>query len=135
MVYNDQWLAIWSVFHGELVFLSKKLLVHRIHANHNSQMLAGISNSKEYYEKKLVKDNSFLRYIIEHIPLARKAYALDVQWCHARMSYHYNKGIKNFWRLWKLRKIRYNITCFELILPIIPDRLLLYLLRWLRRNT
>jgi len=134
MVYHDQWLAIWSAFHGGITFLPDVLLHHRLHSRHASQMLAGIESRAGYYAKKLGKDRSFLAFVCERIPEAAAFYADDRRWMAARTAWQAHHGIAEAHILWKNRRIRKSITCFELLLPFLPDAILPPLLSILRKR-
>ena len=133
MVYHDQWLAVWAAFHGGIAFLPDVLLQHRLHSRHASQMLAGIETRAEYYEKKLAKDRDFLAFVCERIPEAAAFYADDRCWMTARTSWQAHRGFAEARALWVGRHIRWSITCFELLLPFLPDALLPHLMEALRR--
>ena len=134
MVYHDQWLAVWSAFHGGIAFLSDVLLQHRLHSRHASQMLAGIASRADYYEKKLAKDRSFLAFVCERIPETAAFYADDRRWMAARTAWQAHHGLAEARTLWQNRQIRKSITCFELLLPFLPDAFLPQLLAFLRRR-
>jgi len=134
MVYHDQWLAVWSAFHGGIAFLPDVLLQHRLHSRHTSQMLVGIESRADYYEKKLAKDRGFLDFICERIPEAACFYADDRRWMAARIAWRDHHGLAEARALWSGRHIRKSITCFELLLPWLPDVLLPKVLDILRRK-
>ena len=135
MVYHDQWLAVWSAFHGGITFLPDVLLQHRLHSRHASQMLAGIENRADYYRKKLVKDSSFLAFVCKRIPEAAAFYADDRRWMEARTAWQAHRGFREARALWSGRHVRLGITCFELLLPFLPDAVLPQLLAFLRQRT
>lgn len=134
MVYHDQWLAVWASFHGGIAFLPDILLQHRLHSRHASQMLAGIESRADYYEKKLAKDRDFLAFVCERIPEAVAFYADDCRWMAARTAWQAHHGFRTARALWQSRHVRKSITCFELLLPFLPDVCLPWLFAFLRRR-
>lgn len=135
--YHDQWIALWCLFHerGEgFRFLREELLLHRIHRGHASTRLAGITCRRAYYEKKLAKDGALLREVTSRLPGASSCYVADCRWLRARRDYAAHPGLSQAWRLWRQRKLRPQITYFELLLPWFPSWLLRHLLQLLRRG-
>ena len=135
--YHDQWLALWCLFHGRgrgFRFLEEELLLHRIHRGHASTRLAGITSRREYYEKKLAKDEELLQEAMRRLPGAPSCYAADGRWLQARRDYASHPGPRQALCLWRQRALRPQIACFELILPWLPSRLLRRLLQLLQKG-
>lgn len=121
MVYHDQWLEMVAIALGKFCYVESCLIKHRIHGTNNSQTLNGIHTKRDYYNIKLARDVDFFKFIREKLPSIRCE--TEGKWIEAREQYSRNCNIFTFFTLLSLWKIRPTITLFELILPLVPNKL------------
>lgn len=137
MVYHDQWVALWCFMNGQgrgFHFLQEELLQHRIHPEHASTRLAGISTKQTYYEKKLRKDKGLLEAVCQRFSQSDVLYHDDICWLQARIDYAAQPGLKRAIHLLHLCRVRPEITLFELLLPWLPRGILRRIFNFLHRR-
>lgn len=133
MIFHDQWIELYVLFHGKFVFIKDKLIKHRIHRQNNSETLHGINSKKLYYKMKLGKDYDFLQYLTTQIR-CKDVYKEELLWVKARKEYSKLQNWSTFYNMIKTMKIRPLVSLFELFLPFISDRAFKFIVSLIRKE-
>lgn len=133
MVFHDQWLEMFSLTKGKFCYMKETLLQHRVHGTNNSQTLHGVETKADYYRLKLGKESHFFCFLKEHLDYWKEYQKVGL-WIQAREEYSNHPGIDTFFRLCKFLQVRPGVTLFELLMPIIPDRMFFGILRLIREE-
>lgn len=155
-VYHDQWLACGGAYTGRVVFCQERLLLHRIHDSNTSGVLQGINTQEDYYRKKLRRDAALVEALVakygqpalsgepgESCEKDRKqgqqeAFLRQLAcWIEYRKLYAGQPGLKNLLQLWGCLvdsgfSLRPDITIFEILLPLLPRKVLQAILQGLK---
>lgn len=123
-VYHDQWLACCGAYQGQVIFLADKLLLHRIHASNTSAVLQGITQKKDYYQKKLPRDTELVRALQAKFSPVTNEILTDIgAWIKSRNAYSKTKSWQNLRGILRGMSLRRDITIFEALLPFIPEQI------------
>ncbi|MDD7656718.1 MAG: glycosyltransferase [Veillonellaceae bacterium] len=133
-VYHDQWLACCGAYQGQVIFLADKLLLHRIHDSNTSAVLQGITQKKDYYQKKLPRDTELVRALQAKFSPVTNEILTDIgAWIKSRNAYSKTKSWQNLRGILRGMSLRRDITIFETLLPFIPEQIFSIIIM-LRKN-
>lgn len=136
-VYHDQWLACGGAYTGRVVFGQERLLLHRIHDSNTSGVLQGINTQEDYYRKKLRRDRALVEALVAKYG-QQEAFLRQLSgWIAYRKRYADQPGLKNLLQLWGCLvasgfSLRPDITIFEILLPLLPRKVLQAILQGLK---
>ncbi len=127
----DHWFTLWAAIKGEIVRVNEILVQHRIHDENQSLPLRGIETKDDYIEQRVKNlqirmDSCLTRFMNEDnrevfldvIDTAQKS----LEWANARECWLKGdkKAFKSFYRG---KALSPKAFWFELIMPLIPNRL------------
>lgn len=127
-VYHDQWLACGGAYTGKVVFSGERLLLHRIHDSNTSGVLQGINTQEDYYRKKLRRDRALIEALVAKY--GQTAFLRQLSgWIAYRKRYACQPGLKNLLQLLGCLvnsgfSLRPDITIFEILMPLLPRKVL-----------
>ena len=136
-VYHDQWLACGGAYTGRVVFCQERLLLHRIHDSNTSGVLQGINTQEDYYRKKLRRDRALVEALVAKYG-QQEAFLRQLSgWIAYRKRYADQPGLKNLLQLWGCLvasgfSLRPDITIFEILMPLLPRKVLQAILQGLK---
>lgn len=119
-VFHDWWLAVYAAALGKIAMAPKPLMKYRIHGTNQSAVLAGIYNKESYYEKRVVPQYEFLKLVSERFSENKDVQAAW-QWCKARKDYFIKPSLRRARVIWGQRENNKWSSCFEILLPFIPN--------------
>ena len=136
-VYHDQWLACGGAYTGRVVFCQERLLLHRIHDSNTSGVLQGINTQEDYYRKKLWRDTALVEALVAKYGQQEAFLRQLACWIEYRKLYAGQPGLKNLLQLWGCLvdsgfSLRPDITIFEILLPLLPRKVLQAILQGLK---
>ena len=136
-VYHDQWLACGGAYTGRVVFCQERLLLHRIHDSNTSGVLQGINTQEDYYRKKLRRDTALVEALVAKYGQQEAFLRQLACWIEYRKLYAGQPGLKNLLQLWGCLvdsgfSLRPDITIFEILLPLLPRKVLQAILQGLK---
>lgn len=136
-VYHDQWLACGGAYTGRVVFSGERLLLHRIHDSNTSGVLQGINTQEDYYRKKLRRDTALVEALVAKYGQQEAFLRQLAFWIEYRKLYAGQPGLKNLLQLWGCLvdsgfSLRPDITIFEILLPLLPRKVLQAILQGLK---
>lgn len=136
-VYHDQWLACGGAYTGKVVFSGERLLLHRIHDSNTSGVLQGINTQEDYYRKKLRRDTALVEALMAKYGQQEAFLRQLACWIEYRKLYAGQPGLKNLLQLWCCLvdsgfSLRPDITIFEILLPLLPRKVLQAILQRLK---
>lgn len=136
-VYHDQWLACGGAYTGKVVFSGERLLLHRIHDSNTSGVLQGINTQEDYYRKKLRRDTALVEALVAKYGQQEAFLRQLACWIEYRKLYAGQPGLKNLLQLWGCLvdsgfSLRPDITIFEILLPLLPRKVLQAILQGLK---
>lgn len=129
--YHDHWLFIYSIQNGGLKYLSDVLMYHREHGDNASARLAGIRTKEDYYKKKIIREYNLL-HDIELRFGACPDLMRPMDWVNSRKEYQQNKSFRSFFRLLSVASVRYAVSFFELLMPVVPESVFERLIKFVR---
>jgi len=133
---HDHWLALFSSINGNLLFLNQPLINYRIHENNQTLMMAGVANKESYLRVRIeeaLKKYIWLRERFRENQELWETIGQAIEWMEARQSYFKNIG-KSGAIIWKYRKFSYLTSLFELIAPIVPENLFMFVIGLKKKN-
>ena len=136
-VYHDQWLACGGAYTGRVIFCQERLLLHRIHDSNTSGVLQGINTQEDYYRKKLRRDTALVEALVAKYGQQEAFLRQLACWIEYRKLYAGQPGLKNLLQLWGCLvdsgfSLRPDITIFEILLPLLPRKVLQAILQRLK---
>ena len=136
-VYHDQWLACGGAYTGRVVFCQERLLLHRIHDSNTSGVLQGIKTQEDYDRKKLRRDTALVEALVAKYGQQEAFLRQLACWIEYRKLYAGQPGLKNLLQLWGCLvdsgfSLRPDITIFEILLPLLPRKVLQAILQGLK---
>lgn len=136
-VYHDQWLACGGAYTGRVVFSGKRLLLHRIHDSNTSGVLQGINTQEDYYRKKLRRDRALAEALVAKYGQQEAFLRQLSDWIAYRKRYADQPGLKNLLQLLGCLvasgfSLRPDITIFEILMPLLPRKVLQAILQGLK---
>lgn len=136
-VYHDQWLSCGGAYTGRVVFSGERLLLHRIHDSNTSGVLQGINTQEDYYRKKLRRDTALVEALVAKYGQQEAFLRQLACWIEYRKLYAGQPGLKNLLQLWCCLvdsgfSLRPDITIFEILLPLLPRKVLQAILQGMK---
>ena len=134
---HDQYLALFCSNKGLIITLKEQLIYYRIHNNNQTHVLAGVTDKRSYYEKRILLSKQKFTWLKDNFICdgCNQIYLLkSMQWANAREFWYHKKNIKNFYQLWVLRDIKFSETMFELVSLLLPNFLFRFLIWLCKRN-
>ena len=128
-IFHDQWLAVCAAFFGEMEFINSVDIQHRIHRMNNSGQLMGVYSKKDYYAYKILKDKVFIHQLCKKIFLKEEYY-----WVNAREAWYTDQSMRCFICMMRYVYIRIDVSLFELLMPLIPNRCFSNLVKMITRR-
>lgn len=133
MVFHDQWLEMFALTMGKFYYMPQLLIKHRIHGTNNSQTLHGVSTKEDYYRLKLEKEVKFYAFLQERLSFWQEYQDIG-KWIQAREKYAKNPGLISFLGLLPWIGVRPGVTLFELLIPLIPNKMFSAILNLIRKE-
>ena len=133
---HDHWLALFSSINGNLIFLEQPLIDYRIHENNQTLMMAGVTNKESYLKIRIedaLKKYLWYRERFRDNPELQKTITQAVEWMEARQA-HFKNITKGIAIIWKYRKFSYWTSVFELIAPMLPENLFMFVIGLKKKN-
>lgn len=130
---HDWWLGICAAKNHKLKIFEESLIKYRIHDSNQTGILGGINGKRDYYEKriKLVLKRS-------EILIGRFGKTDSInqfkKYAESRMNYYKKQNLKNFYKLFKLKKFNESTTYFELILPFLPENIFNFIITQIKKG-
>ena len=136
---HDHWLALYaSSQDGSIGYVSKPLINYRIHDGNQigATMLNGITNRKDYIEKKLYKEKEKYKMLLERFD--EGSYDHDQikwasRWIEDRIHFFETSNLKWFLRVISKLRVDWQIVLFEVTLRVLPSKMSEKLLNRVRK--
>lgn len=117
---HDWWLGICAARNNKLEIVEESLIMYRIHGTNQTGILSGIVTKEDYYNKKIKMDMQRSLVLTEKF-LKNNNVNQFKKYTEYRINYYKKQNLKNFYKLFNLRKFNISMTYFELILPLLPE--------------
>ena len=135
MVY-DHYIALWCGEMGKIVSLPEALTLHREHGGNQSSLLRGVEDKKSYYRARVEEKLASVAWLREHFPSSdelAETLTHAERWFDARAAFA--KGdLRGVRPLWRERHFGRAETAFELLLPVMPERVFRAAITLARKN-
>ncbi len=132
--YHDWWCALYISAYGKFSIILQPLIKYRIHGSNQTGFLNGIETKKDYYKNKIYNYN--LRMVnAKKIFIEENFKSVLIpffNYSEARKDYYLNTNYKNLKLLFSMRNMNLRTTIFEIFLPIMPEFLFKYLIKFLK---
>ncbi len=116
---HDHWIALYASSVGKISVVKKPLIKYRIHQKNQTGILKNISCKADYISERINAFQSRLLEIKERIG-EHDEITSTLLWIEARKNYA--EGVKGSAKnLWRLRKVNFLTTLFELIFMRMPE--------------
>lgn len=122
---HDYYLAIWNAIYGRIAICRDSLIDYRLHGSNQTATLARIATTRDYYERRILPYAAWLQEFVsdENLPPdARKQIEKKCRWAGCRKAYAEQPNLGNFLRLAALACHNVPTTCFELMLPMLSQK-------------
>ena len=129
---HDHWLALCASFSGKVISINKPLIQYRIHDSNQTGVLVGVFDKQTYIKKRIISFCDRMQEIQKRFP---KDLRIDkvLRWSEARQKY-----VEQIWGtaycLWKMRKVNYKTTMFELLTLKLPNPIFCIALRFAKHS-
>lgn len=130
---HDWWMAICSAKNNKLEIVKESLIKYRIHDNNQTGILGGINGKRDYYEKKIKLALHRSEILIKRFGKTDSIIQLK-KYAESRMNYYEKQNLKNFLKLFKLRKFNNSTTYFEIILPFLPEKIFNFIITQIKKG-
>ena len=117
----DHWLALWAAARGKIAFVPQALLGHRVHRSNQTNAVSDIHSKADYRQRRI---ELFLHRMEALSARTMLAPQQDKALCWARLRVRYAGG--EYAVAGRLLLNGFGdpkVTIFELLLPLMPDRL------------
>lgn len=133
---HDHYLALRVAAKGEIRSLPERLVRYRIHGANQTGLMAGVDSRESYLEVRIGALRQRLEWLREHLPdqgmALRNAIEDRLQWVRARERNLCGQGGKR--TIWKYHRFGPRVSAFELMAPLLPEPVFLYIVNLARHN-
>lgn len=133
---HDHYLALYTAVKGEILSLPERLVRYRIHGANQTGLMAGVDSRESYLAVRISTVRRRLEWLNEWLPDQSAAMKCAIeerlQWVRAREQNLRGQGGKK--AIWKYRRFGPRVSAFELIAPLLPEPVFLYIVNLARNN-
>ena len=134
---HDHYIALYcAASGGEIRSVLRPLIRYRVHGKNQTGLMAGVDNRESYIEVRVGLLHRRLEWLNERLPDQstgmRCAIEERLQWVWGREQNLRGQGGKR--TIWKYRRFGPRVSAFELIAPLLPKPVFLYVVNLARHN-
>lgn len=133
---HDHWLALFCSVDERLVFIQKPLIDYRIHESNQTLMMAGVKDKDSYFRIRIdeaLKKFLWLKERFQGEAELSQTIEQAIEWMKAR-SNHFKGLHRSAATIWKYRRFSYWTSLFELMAPIFPEKVFMFIIGLKKKN-
>lgn len=128
---HDHYILFRAATEGAIDFLAEPQMRYRVYGGNQTGVMTGVNSKEDYLKRRILVFDERVRCLSEYVSLDELQAAKA--WSEARIAnFHREKG--GFGRLWRLRKLNFVTSLFELVALRLPLPLFRFAIRLVQKG-